>query len=138
MSERARRLQTNGLAREEREAFWRQAMSETFVPLTVGDVEPDRFGGFIRSDWVGRLMVAEVGSTAQDIRRTKREMNRTDAEYFQIATVYRGVGRVAQDGREAILHPWTLRSTRPRGPSSGRLTTTGRLACSPCPAGRLG
>jgi AraC-like DNA-binding protein len=98
-------LSTDGLAREEREAFWRQAMSETFVPLTVGDVEPDRFGGFIRSDWIGRLMVADVGSTAQDIRRTKREMNRTDAEYFQIATVYRGAGRVAQDGREAILHP---------------------------------
>jgi hypothetical protein len=57
-------LSTDGLAREEREAFWRQAMSETFVPLTVGDVEPDRFGGFIRSDWIGRLMVAEVGSTA--------------------------------------------------------------------------
>jgi AraC-like DNA-binding protein len=98
-------LSTDGLARHEREAFWRQAMSETFVPLTVGDVEAERFGGFIRSNWIGRLMVAEVGSTAQDIRRTSREMSRTDAEYFQIAMVYRGVGRVAQDGRETILHP---------------------------------
>jgi hypothetical protein len=55
-------------------------VSETFVALTVGDMEQDRFGGFIRSDWIGRLMVAEVGSTAQDIRRTQREMSRTDGE----------------------------------------------------------
>jgi AraC-binding-like domain len=98
-------LSTEGLSRHEREAFWRQAMSETFVPLTVGEVTEERFGGFIRSDWIGRLMVAEVASTAQDIRRTVREISRTDNEYFQIAMVYRGVGRVAQDGREAVLGP---------------------------------
>jgi hypothetical protein len=35
-------LSTEGLADKERGAFWRQAMSETFVPLTVGEVEADR------------------------------------------------------------------------------------------------
>jgi AraC-like DNA-binding protein len=96
-------LSTDGMAPGEREAFWRQALSETFVPMTVGDVNTDRFGGLIRSAWIGRLMVAEVASTAQDIRRTRREISRTDAEYLQIGMVYRGVGRVAQDGREAVL-----------------------------------
>jgi hypothetical protein len=37
--------QHEGLAREEREAFWRRAMSKTFVPLIVGEVTTDRFGG---------------------------------------------------------------------------------------------
>jgi AraC-like DNA-binding protein len=80
-------------------------MSETFVPLTVGQVEPDRFGGFIRSNWIGRLMIAEVASTAQDIRRTRRLISQADAEYFQIAMVARGVGWVEQDDRQAELHP---------------------------------
>jgi AraC-like DNA-binding protein len=96
---------TDGLARHEQEAFWRQAMSETFVPLTVGEVAEDRFAGSIRSDWIGRLMVAEVASTAQDIQRTRREISRSDNQYFQIGMVYHGVGRVAQDGREAVLGP---------------------------------
>lgn len=98
-------LSTEGLARGEREAFWRQALSETFVPMTVGEVTQDRFGGVIRSDWIGRLMVAEVASTAQDVQRTSREISRTDAEYVQIGLVYRGVARVAQDGREVVLRP---------------------------------
>jgi len=109
-------LSTEGLARGERQAFWRQALSETFVPLIVGEVTADRFEGSIRSDWLGRLMVAEVASTAQDVRRTSREISRTDAEYFQIGMVCRGVGRVAQDGREAILGPGdfaVFETTRP-------------------------
>jgi len=76
-------LSTEGLARGEREAFWRQALSETFVPMTVGEVPEDRFQGRIRADWIGRLLVAEVASTAQDVQRNRREIGRTDAEYLQ-------------------------------------------------------
>ena len=69
-------LSTEGLPARERESFWRQAMSETFVPLAVGEVAEDGFCGFIRADWIGRLMIAEVASAAQDIRRTDRLMVR--------------------------------------------------------------
>jgi AraC-like DNA-binding protein len=109
-------LSTDGLGRQEREAFWRQAMSETFVPLSVGQVAADRFNGFIRSAWIGRLMVAEVNSTAQDIQRTRRLISRSDAEFFQIAVIDHGVGRISQDGREALLRPGDLavyETTRP-------------------------
>jgi AraC-like DNA-binding protein len=109
-------LSTEGLARSQRAAFWRQALSETFVPMTVGEIPEDRFQGCIRADWIGRLMVAEVASTAQDVRRTNREISRTDAEYLQLATVGRGVGRVVQDGREAVLGPGdaaVFETTRP-------------------------
>jgi AraC-like DNA-binding protein len=98
-------LSTDGVAPGEREGFWRQALSETFVPMTVGAVTQDRFGGSIRAEWIGRLMVAEVASTAQDVQRTSREISRTDDEYLQIAMVSRGVARVAQDGREVVLGP---------------------------------
>src|SRR5262245_28691791 len=80
-------LSTVGVARAEREAFWRQALSETFVPMRVGGVAADRFAGRIRADWVGRLMVARVASTAQDVQRTSREIGRTDAEYLQLGLV---------------------------------------------------
>jgi AraC-like DNA-binding protein len=109
-------LSTEGLARGEREGFWRQALSATFVPITVAAATGDRFGGRLRADWIGRLLVAQVAATAQDIHRTRREISRTDAEYLQLATVARGVGRVVQDGREAILGPGdaaVFETTRP-------------------------
>lgn len=96
-------LSTDGLPHKDAEAFWRQAMSETFVPLTVGEVTDDKFRGFIRANWIGRLMVAELGSTAQDIHRTKRLIRQADAEYFQIGMVAHGVARLAQDDRQAVL-----------------------------------
>jgi AraC-like DNA-binding protein len=109
-------LSTEGLARGEREAFWRQALSETFVPMTVGAATGDRFQGRIRADWIGRLLVAEVASTAQDVQRTRREIGRSDAAYLQLATVGRGAARVVQDGREAVLGPGdaaVFETTRP-------------------------
>jgi AraC-like DNA-binding protein len=106
-------LSTDGVAPGEREAFWRQALSETFVPMTVGAATGDRFQGRIRADWIGRLLVAEVASTAQDVQRTRREIGRTDAEYLQIGMVYRGTARVVQDGRETVLGPgdYTIHET---------------------------
>jgi AraC-like DNA-binding protein len=106
-------LSTDGVARGEREAFWRQALSETFVPMTVGAATGDRFQGRIHADWIGRLLVAEVASTAQDVHRTTREISRTDAEYLQLGMVYRGAARVVQDGREAVLRPgdYTIHET---------------------------
>jgi hypothetical protein len=109
-------LSTEGLPARERESFWRQAMSETFVPLTVGKVGQDGFCGFIRAGWAGRMMIAEVASTAQDIRRTDRLIQRADAEYFQVAMVTRGAGRVVQDGREAVLRPGDCAAYEPTRP----------------------
>lgn len=96
-------LTTDMVGRNRRESFWRDAMSQTFVPLTVGDIDRNHFVGRLRSNWVGRLMIAELASTAQDIRRTERLIGRGDAEYFQIALIADGAGRVVQDGREALL-----------------------------------
>ncbi|MBO0692014.1 MAG: helix-turn-helix domain-containing protein [Acidimicrobiaceae bacterium] len=98
-------LTTDGLSVSEREGFWRQAMSETFVPLMVGETSGDSLRGSIRSYWLGRLMVAQLASTAQDIQRTPKLISRSDTEYFQVAMVTGGVGRVTQDGRHAVLRP---------------------------------
>jgi AraC-like DNA-binding protein len=98
-------VSTDGFEVKDREAFWRQAIAETFVPALVGDAGHGQVGGSIRSNWMGRLMVADVSASAQDIRRTPRLIRQADAEYFQVARVTRGVGRLTQDGQEAVLRP---------------------------------
>lgn len=109
-------VSTDGVAPREREALWRQALSETFVPMTVGQLSGDRFSGSIRAEWLGRLLVARVAATAQHIQRTHREIGRSDHAYLQLAVVTAGVATMAQDGREVQLGPGDVavqETTRP-------------------------
>jgi len=53
-------VSTDGLSAREREEYWRQAMSDTFVRLTVGETAGETLAGSIRAQWVGRLMVARL------------------------------------------------------------------------------
>jgi hypothetical protein len=55
----------------EREAFWRHVMSDTFAPVTIREMAEGDIAGTIRGHWVGRLLVTDVQSTGQDIRRTR-------------------------------------------------------------------
>jgi AraC-like DNA-binding protein len=98
-------ITTDGLRPSEKEALWRHAMSETFVSVTIGDLAEGDFAGLISADWIGRLMIAEVVASGQDIHRTTSHINHADAEYFQVALMNSGVGRISQDGRQAELHP---------------------------------
>jgi len=97
-------LTTDELRPAEREAFWRLAMSG-FRPVTITKVGEGTLEGSIRSDRIGRLLVAKVRSTAQDIRRTPRDISPSEEEYFHVLLVAKGVGQVSQDGRQAEFHP---------------------------------
>jgi AraC-like DNA-binding protein len=72
--------------------------------VTIDRVSERNFGGSIRSDSIGRLMVAEVTATGQHIEHTDSHIKQGDDEYFQVALVTGGVGRVTQDDRQAELH----------------------------------
>jgi AraC-like DNA-binding protein len=98
-------LSTHGLLPDEREAFWRHVMSDTFAPVTIREMAPGSVAGSVRGHWAGRLMVTEVQSTAQEHRRTPRLIREADNAFFQVAIVAGGVGRISQDGRQAVLHP---------------------------------
>jgi len=97
-------LTTDGVRPAEREAFWRHAMSG-FRPVTIAKVGAGTFEGSIRSDRIGRLLIAKVRSTAQDIRRTPRDISPSEEEYFHILLVASGTGQVSQDDRHAEFHP---------------------------------
>src|SRR5439155_23423606 len=98
-------LSTDDLPPNEREAFWRHVMSDAFAPVTNREMTQGNVAGSVRGHWVGRLMVAGVQSTGQDIRRTPRLISDADNAYFQVAVVASGVGRVSQDDRQAELRP---------------------------------
>jgi len=95
---------TDGLRPAEREAFWRHAMSD-FRRVTIAKVGAGTFEGSIRSSRIGRILVANVRSTAQDIRRTPRDIGPSEEEYFHVLLVASGAGRVSQDGRHAEFRP---------------------------------
>jgi AraC-like DNA-binding protein len=99
---------TSGLRAAEGEALWHYAMGEIFVPVTIDRVTKGSVGGSIRSDSIGRMMVAEVTATGQHIQRTENHISKADNEYFQIALVAGGVGRVTQDERQAELRAGDL------------------------------
>jgi AraC family transcriptional regulator, positive regulator of tynA and feaB len=96
---------TSGLRASEGEAFWRYQMGEIFVPVTIDRVTDANFGGSIRSDSNGRLMVAEVRASGQHIEHTNSHISRAEDDYFQVAVVTDGVARITQDDRQAELHP---------------------------------
>ena len=98
-------LSTGDLLPNEREAFWRHVMSDTFAPVAIREMAEGDVTGSIRGHWVGRLLVTDVQSTGQDIRRTPRLISEADNSYFQVAVVASGIGRVSQDDRQAVLHP---------------------------------
>ena len=91
-------LSTEGLPVRDRESFWREAMSETFVPLTVGEVAEDRFGGFIRADWVGRLMTRRLEDMVE-------QSAATTAPLLESAMV---AGHIRTQDADALAH-WIAR-----------------------------
>lgn len=122
-------VSTDEVRRGEREAYWRHLLSDTFAPVSVhgmvDDAEDDGVGS-MRGHWVGRLMVADVRSTGQQVRRTARHIKGEDNAFFQISIVTSGSARVEQDHRQAELRPGdyaVYETTRPfewqfRGPWS--------------------
>jgi AraC-like DNA-binding protein len=101
-------LSTDGLRPNEREPFWRHVMSDTFAPVAIHSMAAGNVAGSIDARRAGRLMIADVRSTGQDIRRTPRQIGDADNAYFQVAVVADGVGRVSQDDRQAVLWDSTL------------------------------
>jgi AraC-like DNA-binding protein len=98
-------LTTDDLPPNEREAFWRHLMSDTFAPVSIRKMAEGDIAGAVRGHWVGRLLVTDIQSTAQEHRRTPRLIREADNAFFQVAIVADGIGRIDQDGRQAALHP---------------------------------
>ncbi|MFI1562843.1 helix-turn-helix domain-containing protein [Streptomyces sp. NPDC020490] len=97
---------TDSLPVGRRRAYWREALSRTFgaVDMTVPD---EVYSGTIRTAPIGRLQAVTVdGADCLSALRTRRLVQQGgDDEYVVVKLLERGVARLEQDGREALLGP---------------------------------
>jgi AraC-like DNA-binding protein len=84
---------------------WRDLIRDNFVALDVHADKNAAFAGSVRSSDLGHLKVASVESGTQGCSRTPGLARRDDDVYLQVGLVARGLGTLAQDGREAVLRP---------------------------------
>ncbi|CCK28539.1 AraC family transcriptional regulator [Streptomyces davaonensis JCM 4913] len=95
----------DGLPVPHRRAYWRDALAQTFgaVNITVPD---EVHTGTIRLAPLGRLHAVTVTSDSQEALRTRRLAAQDGQDGIIVVKMLdRGVARLEQDGREAVLGP---------------------------------
>jgi AraC-like DNA-binding protein len=109
-------LTTADVAERRRFQFWQDAVCDTFVELDCQARAAAPFFGEITTADCDNLHFSTVRSDGQIVRRTHNRIRRAREEVMLVSLQIRGVGFVAQDGREARLHPGDFAcydSTRP-------------------------
>ncbi|MFI6358310.1 helix-turn-helix domain-containing protein [Streptomyces sp. NPDC050743] len=96
---------TDLLPADRRRAYWREALSRTFgaVDMTVAD---EVHTGTIRTTSLGRIQAVTLEGDCLSALRTRRLVAQgSEDEYVVVKMMDRGVARLEQDGREALLGP---------------------------------
>ena len=96
---------TDSLPIHRRRAYWREALSQTFgaVDMTVPD---EVYSGTIRTTPLGRLQAVTVDGDCLSALRTRQLVAQGhEDEYVVVKLLDRGVARLEQDGREALIGP---------------------------------
>jgi AraC-like DNA-binding protein len=114
-------LTTSAVPAGEAFAYWREMICATFVrlaaePVTTGPAGSGAFSGRIEHVPVGDLELSAVVAGGQHVRRTRSLISQGNEEYLLASIQRGGTGRIAQDGRTALLAPGDIAfydSTRP-------------------------
>lgn len=107
---------TAGLKPREQFDYWCELVCDEFVLLDCQRQGRGQFNGEIRSDKLDKIQLSEVISDPQHVVRSKRQISKSHESEFLLSLQLSSVGKVSQDGREAILHPGDFAiydSTRP-------------------------
>jgi len=95
---------------------FRDAVSQTFVPLLADAGDERTFEGTVTHAELGPLLLAQVAAGPHVIGRTSRLVRRADPECYKLSLQVAGRALLRQDGREAVLTPGDLAlydTTRP-------------------------
>jgi AraC-like DNA-binding protein len=87
--------------------FWRQVVSEAFVPLEAsrsGSAD-GAFRGELRGATLGAIRVYEVDADSHVAHRSRRMIDSSQDEYFKLGLQLESHSVLSQDGREAALRP---------------------------------
>lgn len=95
------------VAPQERLAWWRAVLADTFVPFEVS-ADADAFRAELRAGCIGGVEVSDINAGPQVARCTTRTINRGDPDYYKVALQLRGSCVVSQDGRQATVAPGDL------------------------------
>jgi AraC-like DNA-binding protein len=109
-------LSTDDVPQPDRVGYWRDMICDVFVKLACDSPQTRNFYGRLINRSAGPLQFTEVISTSQVVERTRPLIGRAMEDYFLVSLQTRGVGKISQDGRTAILHPGDMAlydTTRP-------------------------
>ncbi|MEV0124904.1 helix-turn-helix domain-containing protein [Streptomyces sp. NPDC050703] len=98
-------LSTAELSATDRSERWREAVSQTFIPLDVKILEEDPSPGRIVTHRVGVTRISDVEAGSQEVSRSKRLIARDGKEYLILTLQRRGSAVKEQDGRECLIEP---------------------------------
>src|SRR5689334_18585937 len=102
MAESAR---TTQVPEAERFDFWRQVVSDTFVPLDASRDTTGSFDGALHGMSLGAARLIQVDADRHVARRTRKLISGSQEDFFKLGLQVHGRSTLQQDGREAPLGP---------------------------------
>lgn len=96
---------TDSVPAYRRLALWQDIVCDVYVQLDCKSDLGSAFNGRVARAPLGEASCTEVSSQQQRVYRTRSRIARSHEDFFLIALGKYGVGGVAQDGRETVLHP---------------------------------
>ncbi|MEU3700536.1 helix-turn-helix domain-containing protein [Streptomyces griseoviridis] len=93
---------TTSLVPDERKgAYWRDALGQIPVPVSVVPYKEHSFRGRLVTDRIGGLRVATVEADAQQVRRTAAHIKRSPGDFVVVGVQTTGRTVLVQNGHEA-------------------------------------
>lgn len=84
---------------------FRNAVSQSYVPLKVTSDRADRFAGRIRLSSLNEIHLSEVAARPHTVERTPELIARGNRGFYKLSLQLAGSGLLIQDNREALLRP---------------------------------
>lgn len=101
----SRVLSTTHVPEGQRVAYWLDMICSMYVRLDCEAPQDTELFGDIEFNRLGALDLTHLRSNARRIRRTERQIARSDGDYCLVQIQRAGKGVVCQDGRLAVVHP---------------------------------
>lgn len=97
-------VDTDAVDIKERIDYWRELISDQFVPLKVAPQHGPELTGRLSACSVGSLELRDLSATPHEFTRTNSLIRRSQEDYFKIGLMETGSSLWVQDGREAVVN----------------------------------
>ena len=98
-------LSTRSVRRDDRFAYWREAICDSYVLLDCDAEQPRDFDGEILLNRLSSLSASFVTGSQQVVKRRRRDIARSGDASFLVSLQLEKSGVISQQGRHAELAP---------------------------------